>query len=276
MATGEFLEIEAENLEEAQNQLISYVQKGFYIKHDIISDGNPVTIKSMASTTEEAFAKAQAKIPNDAIILDKKEFVTPENKTITFGIRDQDMAMIRAKRKAKEQLGDTATIENLNLVKKGRKGFLGIGAKDYQFEAKAARNAIVEITYKQNFKVSAQIIEKESLWAMYRDTEGTLGSIQRNAHEVLKETIELLLKKNGPQTKELIITIIESDLIPNYWYGELRNKYGFIRSELIEMGIFPIHPEELTGISREIALAIKAWSREQAKLWWVRTNKWIM
>jgi len=77
------IEVEAESLEEAREQVKSQIPDGLYLlSEQVISDGKPRTVEIIAETTEEAFAKAQGKVPVGAEILEKKELSTPQQKGI--------------------------------------------------------------------------------------------------------------------------------------------------------------------------------------------------
>ena len=132
--TEQIIEIETESLEEAREQLKSQVPEGLHLlSEQIISDGKPKTVKAVADTTEEAFAKAQAEIPKEAEVLEKKEQAA-EWEMITIEAFDEIRAEREAKYQIKRQFGTAAMLKGLELATAGSKGFLGIGKRPNQYE----------------------------------------------------------------------------------------------------------------------------------------------
>jgi hypothetical protein len=152
------IEIEAESLEEAREQLQSQVPEGFELLSErVVSDGKPKTVKGVAETTEAAFTKAASQIPDDAKVLERKEIAPAERHVITVEAPDEQTARSRASSRARGQFKGRATVQSVTLAVAGRRGFLGLGAKPNQYDAEIFTQAVVEIVYKSKAKISAQI-----------------------------------------------------------------------------------------------------------------------
>jgi acyl carrier protein len=155
------VEVEAESLEEARKQVESQLPRGFSVlSEQVISDDRPKTVNAVAETTEAAFAKAQGEIPNNADILDKKELAAPERRLVSVEAADEENAKSIAHSRARREFGSTAVVKSLRLMNAGSKGFLGIGAKPNQYQAEILQQGIVEVTYKTQAKIRAEIGRK--------------------------------------------------------------------------------------------------------------------
>jgi hypothetical protein len=110
--------------------------------------GKSTTVRAVADTLEEAFAQALDKVPDNAAVLEKKEVVAPDLKTITVEALDEHAASLRAQSRATSELGHDATVKSLALTITGRQGFLGVGKKPNQYEAEILRKAVVEVVYR--------------------------------------------------------------------------------------------------------------------------------
>ena len=61
------IEVEADSLEEARQEIISQIPKGFQVvTEQIISDGKPQTTMVYGETTKAALANVQSNLPNNA------------------------------------------------------------------------------------------------------------------------------------------------------------------------------------------------------------------
>lgn len=155
------VEIEAETLQEAKEQLKSQIPKGFYLlSEQVISDGNPRTVEAAADTTEAAFAKAQSQVPANAIIIEKKELCAPEHHSIRVLAFDERNAESEAKRQAAMKFGHATAVTGINLMVTGKSGFLGIGRTPNQYQARVFQYALVAITYREKARIHAKIGEQ--------------------------------------------------------------------------------------------------------------------
>lgn len=157
--TEKIIEIEAETLEEAREQIKSQIPESLrLLSEQVISDGKPKTVKAVGDTTEMAFAKAKSEVPANAVITEKKEVASPVQKTMTVEAFDEQSA----RTKLESQIGNTAVIKAIKLAMAGKKGFLGIGNKPNRYEADVFQQAVVEITHKTKAKICAEVGEKKS------------------------------------------------------------------------------------------------------------------
>lgn len=152
--TQQEIEVKASSLEEAREQIKSLIPTGLQLLSEtVISDGKPKTTRVVAETTEAALAKAEEGIPQGAEPMEKKEVADPEHKVVTVEAFDEQSA----RDEVSSGIPRTATLNSLKLVRPGSKGFLGIGKKPNQYEAQVFHNAVVEVTYKEQARVSARI-----------------------------------------------------------------------------------------------------------------------
>lgn len=157
-ASERIIEIEAESLKEAREQVKSQIPEGLHVLSEkVISDGKPKTVKAIAESTEAAFAKAQSEIPNNADVIGKKELAAPEQRVIIVEAFEEQSARAQVQ----SQIRDSAIIKALKLTASGKKGFLGLGKAPNQYEADVFQQAVAVITYKTKAKISAKIGEKK-------------------------------------------------------------------------------------------------------------------
>lgn len=184
------IEIEAETLEEAREQVKSQIPEGVSVLSEkVISDGKPKTTRAAADTTEAAFVKAQSEIPTNADILEKKELTAPELKVTAV----EDFDEQSAKARLQSQIGNTAIIKALRLITSGKQGFLGIGKKPNQYEAEVFQQAVVEIIYKTTAKIYVEVgKEKKTIVTVLREIVIEFGSDDRLTGTQKAQLLDLL------------------------------------------------------------------------------------
>ena len=107
----QIIEVEAESLEQAREQLKSQIPDGLYLlSEQVFRDGKPGAVEIIAETAEEAFAKAQGEVPVGAEILEKKELSTPKQKVIPVEAFDEHSARLSAKMDAKRVGGEPLVV----------------------------------------------------------------------------------------------------------------------------------------------------------------------
>jgi hypothetical protein len=154
------IEIEAENLEEAREQIKAQIPEGLQLLSErVIFDGRP-KVTARADSLEAAYAEARKRLPADAVILEKRELASPESLTIVVESADDIFALWDARKQAREKFGDGAVAKEIKLMVAGKKGFLSNKKTKNLYEAEIFRPACVEITYKARAKISAHIGEK--------------------------------------------------------------------------------------------------------------------
>jgi hypothetical protein len=152
--TKHTLEVEAESLDEAWAQISLQVPSGYSVlSENIISDGSPNTVMAVADSIDEALEKAMDKVPDGAKVLSQKEVALPEQVTVSVEAYDK----AEAKRKLKEQKGESAVVRGLRLMAPGKKGFLGIGRRPNQYALDVSIPACVEIEYQGKVKISVTL-----------------------------------------------------------------------------------------------------------------------
>jgi HEAT repeat protein len=156
--TEQIIEIEADTLEQAREQVKSQIPEGLCLLSEaVVSDGRSGTVNAFADTTEEAYAKAQTEIPIQADVLEKTELAAPERKVITVEAFDEQGAASSARWEARREFGKTAIVKSVKLITMGRKGLFGIGKTPNQYEAELLQPATVEVTYKMKAKISIKV-----------------------------------------------------------------------------------------------------------------------
>lgn len=206
--TEKIIEIEAETLEEAREQVKSQIPEGLHVlSEQVISDGKSKTVKAVADTIESAFTKAQSEIPINAVIVEKKELTLPAQKAMAVDAFDEQSARMQAA----IQIGKTETIKTLRLAMAGKKGFLGIGKKPNQYQVEVFQQAVVEVTCKAKAKILATIGEKPvtTIFGFFLRADGKDYSLVLPTATNEKWTSGLRKIENIPDAK--VITFEQGD-----------------------------------------------------------------
>lgn len=157
MATHVTIEVEAETMEEAREQLKSRTPRFLaLLSEQLISDGKPRTASAIADTTETAFSRAQSRLPAGAEVLERREVTAPESASLTIEAPDEGSAREMAEREARERFGKTGVVKSMSLAIPGKKGFLGMGARAGRYEVEILRQALVEVSYRAKPRISAE------------------------------------------------------------------------------------------------------------------------
>lgn len=148
------IEIEAETLEKARRVLKSQVGPGsFLVAEQIVAHGGKQAARASAPTTAAAFAQAHARVPAGAEIVSEQEVVAPGRRSVTVEALDGP----RAAALVKSQLGSTESAGEPQLLRRGRKGLLGLGRRPGRYEVEIIQPSIVEITYKRQARLVAKV-----------------------------------------------------------------------------------------------------------------------
>ena len=116
---------ESDSLEEARKKASNSIPKdAMVVSEEIIEAGNAEEIIETSNTFEKAFKKAKSKIPKGAKKLGESVLDEGKNETISFEGYDESEIKELAKKKIKK-----SKILEINLVEKGKTGFLGFGRK---------------------------------------------------------------------------------------------------------------------------------------------------
>lgn len=184
------IEVEAETLEEAREQVNAQIPEGLYLlSEEIISDGKPMIVRAIADTAESAFAKAQSETPINAVTLEKRVIAPPAQKTMTTEAFDEQ----NARAQIESRIGSEETIKSLRLSTAGKKGFLGIGKKPNRYQAEVFQQAVVEVTCKAKAKISTTFGEKkpEVVSLAVLAYQGSDGSLKLKGEDANGRTFEL-------------------------------------------------------------------------------------
>ena len=154
-ADGQSIETEAQSLEDARRKLRNMVPDGMRIlKENILSDGNPLTLKGVADTEGAAFEDCRQRLPKGANVVTKKVLVKPGSRNITVPADDSDNAQEIAQQKS----GDSAVVRNVTLKRAERKGFLGIGRRSASYEVEVWQPAVAQVmAIRESAKIRAHL-----------------------------------------------------------------------------------------------------------------------
>jgi len=103
-------------------------------------------VKASADTTELALEEARRSVPVDAQVLFEKEVTKPRTKVVTVEAFDEETARIAARGQVRMS---GPIVREVQLVKSGKQGFLGIGKTPHQYKVTVLRQAVVRITYQE-------------------------------------------------------------------------------------------------------------------------------
>lgn len=146
------IKVEADSVEEAKKKLKSQIPKGYYVLSEIVSTPRGArTIKGSGETADLAFKNALMGQPPGTRVIEKKELGQPGQKTITIEAYNENGAIA----KAKQVIGQPASVRTCKLKSEGKKGFLRIGRKPHLYEVEIFQLAVVEVT----------INDKAIIWA---------------------------------------------------------------------------------------------------------------
>ncbi len=187
--------IEADSLQEARSNL--YTHEMIVLEESILYQGKVETIEAVADTVEEAFRKAQSKVPAAAKTQTRKIRVAPKRITLLVQAGDEESAG-----KGKAEL-----IASVSLFKKGRKGFWGLGKTSNVYEVVVSQPAVVELTFRETARLRARV---RGYFA-----EDLLESIQvaRDRNAQWTEILELLNPKGDSEIQAWLVKLHELDPI---------------------------------------------------------------
>ena len=122
--------------------------------HEVISDGETRTETVLANTMDAALADALRLVPENAEIVEQQVLATPGQVTVRVEAYDEQAArsMVR------DQMDDTQRPGAVELVAKGKPGFLGIGRTPHQYQATIIQQAAVRVVHKSKAVVSFKVV----------------------------------------------------------------------------------------------------------------------
>lgn len=191
------IEIEANSLEEARNKVDT--DELIVLEESILCYGKAGTIEAVADTVDEAFGKAESKVPSGAKTETRTLRIAPKRITLHVqGDTEEDAGK-----------GKTEAIASVSLLKRGRKGFLGFGKSLNIYEVVIFQQAVVEVGFRETAKLQVRV-------------RGYLGENLLQAIEDLRqgkpewtEIIGSLNPKSDPEIETLLTRLRELDPLSN-------------------------------------------------------------
>jgi hypothetical protein len=155
------IEITGHSLDEARSRVKARIPEGFCVLSEIVVfDGQPVTIRESAETTDGARDAARSRIPDGSRVDHEQITRQMEVRTIRVSADDEKAAHKQAQSQL-DKWGRSDVIKKVTLAIAGKRGFLGVGKKQNQYDIHAIRYAEVEIRFKPDAKISVTICQEE-------------------------------------------------------------------------------------------------------------------
>jgi hypothetical protein len=126
--------LEADSLEEVRAMAKSQLPNGFKEVSEKILQYDCKIIAGTGRTVEEAFAALEKRVPPGAAITRHTNVTDPDQRTIDLNVDLHDDAPA-ARRAGKFTTGGDQIVSEVQLLKKGSQGFLGMGKKPWQYRA---------------------------------------------------------------------------------------------------------------------------------------------
>lgn len=184
------IKIEADSLEEARRKVKT--DELIILEEFIPCYGKVETIEAVADTVEEAFIKAQSKVPAEA---KTERTIKVAPKRITLQVQGDDEESI-GKEKAE-------VIASVLLLKKGRKGLWGFGRTPNVYEVVISQQAVVELRFREKAKLLVQV-----QGYLAEDLFQIIQEIRRRTAP-WTELLQLLNPKNDSEIQESLIKLQE-------------------------------------------------------------------
>lgn len=234
--------VEGQSLEEAKKKLHS--EALHVLSEEVLSDGKPTSTRFMGSTIEEAFSLCRAEVAlkmalghplDDSDILSTTVVSAPEHSDIRIQAPNEDSVRAEVGRR----LGDRATVIKIELMTPGRKGLLGIGKLANLYDVRILLKAIVEISFKTNARISAEIGTFDELI-----THGYHDKVDAFVIAAVAKTIQMLM----PSASEKEINRIFQKAMPLFY----REWKAFLSTRLQAIiGGFSLEPHGPSTITEE-------------------------
>jgi hypothetical protein len=178
----ETFEIVAASLEEARSQANARTpEECFVLSQTVLSDGRALTLREAAESTEAASKAARSKVPIGFRVDHEEETRSPEITTVRILAEGE----AGARSKAQSQIDKDSAIKKITLATPGKRGFLGIGKTQNQYDVEILRYARVEIRCKSDAKLSVTIGKSEE--AVKEET----AILVRKALEIINREVVL-------------------------------------------------------------------------------------
>jgi len=155
--------------------------------------GKVETIEAVADTVEEAFIKAQSRVPAGAKTETQKIKVAPKRITLEVQGDNEESA----------GKGKAEVITSVSLLKKGRKGLWGFGKTPNVYEVVISQQAVVELRFREQAKLLVKVrgYLAEDLFQIIQEVR------RRNAQWT--EILQLLNPKNDSEIQASLVKLRE-------------------------------------------------------------------
>lgn len=144
----QILKLEGDSLAEAEAKID--FRKYIILEKTVLCSGGAQTIEELAATVEEAFIKAESRVPADACVETQEVRFRPKRSSLKAKGYTEDSA------RNELVLNRAELIESIALHKKGRRGFLGFFRRPAVYEVTVFQQALVEIRFR--LKARLQVV----------------------------------------------------------------------------------------------------------------------
>lgn len=191
------IEIEANSLDEARLKVNT--DELIVLEETVLCYGKVGTIEAVADTVEEAFVKAESKVPSGATTETRTLRIAPKRITL----------QVQAETEEEAGKGKAEVIASVSLLKKGRKGFWGFGKSPSVYEVVIFQQAVVEVGFGEHAKLQARVRGYLA--------ENLLHAIAeiREQNTEWTEILVSLNPKNDPEIQRLLTSLRELDPLSN-------------------------------------------------------------
>jgi hypothetical protein len=155
--------IEADTIEEAEKKARTRLARGMKISSQkILSFDLPASIECEEINTEKAFSDLEKQIPAEASIISREELRPAGEWTVEVEAANKEKALYLAK----AGLSNSQGVREITLVRKARRGFLGIGKRPNLFHVVVREKARARLTYKMKARLLFTLARKELIDAV--------------------------------------------------------------------------------------------------------------
>lgn len=155
------LTIEADTLDEANQQLTEQIPEGeFILFKKIESDGRPVTISATDTTTHDAYAKAEALVPKGATVIERRDIRQRRTRFVERAAVDE----ADARKLAGQQGAAGSSVRSVTLTQPGRSGVLGFGRRLPQWRIEIEEPAVVEVLHRSPARICVRTGSRPDSW----------------------------------------------------------------------------------------------------------------
>lgn len=160
------VETEASSVAEARDEIRACCTEGWHIgKEDVLQECLSSSVTAFAATEHEALEAARAQLPKNAIPGDHD--VTQREETIARCTAAADREC--AKKETSAALGQNEELLDIREVAPPRKGLLGIGKRQGEYEASIRKLPTISLSFTRPAKLRATLVRYPSLAESLRE-----------------------------------------------------------------------------------------------------------